>query len=168
MKVDKSTRKPSSANIIYLIKSNNDLIDLNFSREEVSYIKNMRKAKKDIVEVNRFNKRLYIAYYPGQVSVNQKSEAIRVLGNKALGFLNGSKITKVVVSSTSFSGNDIIAFVEGMVLGNYQFLKYKTGENKKVNSLEEISIFSKEVSLKDIDELMVISSAVYNSRDYVN
>ncbi|MBT3173264.1 MAG: leucyl aminopeptidase [Lentimicrobiaceae bacterium] len=168
MKVEKSTRKPSNANIIYLVKSNKDLLDLSFSREEVSYIKNMRKVKKDIVEVNRFNKRLFIAYYPGKANVNEKSESIRVLGNKALGFLNGSKITKAVVSSTSFSGNDVIAFVEGMVLGNYQFLKYKTGENKKCNSLEEISVYSNEVSDKDIDELMVISSAVYNSRDYVN
>ncbi|HHL57687.1 MAG TPA: peptidase M17, partial [Bacteroidetes bacterium] len=61
-----------------------------------------------------------------------------------------------------------LAFIEGMLLGDYQFLKYVKEADEKENSMEEISVWSKDVSEEDIEILSIITEAVYNARDFVN
>lgn len=55
-----------------------------------------------------------------------------------------------------------------MALGNYQFLKYKTGENIKENTLVNINTLSENITNEDVTELSTIIEAVYFSRDFVN
>jgi leucyl aminopeptidase len=55
-----------------------------------------------------------------------------------------------------------------MVLGNYQFLKYKTDSKDKVNTLKSINIISEKLDAKEIDEINIINDATLKARTLVN
>ncbi|MFW6100195.1 MAG: leucyl aminopeptidase family protein, partial [Bacteroidota bacterium] len=60
------------------------------------------------------------------------------------------------------------AFLEGLLLSHYQFLKYKTGEKDKRNTLKRIQVLSEGLSREDIRNMEIVCTAVYHVRNLVN
>jgi len=58
--------------------------------------------------------------------------------------------------------------VKGWCLGITNFLKYKTGDKNKPNSLNKIEINSSEITKQDINQFKILAEAVCYARDYVN
>jgi len=166
--IQKALRKPTSADIVCLIKSTSDLANLELNELEVEYVKKEHRSKNEFVEVNKYKNKAYIVYGETKGTICKRLEAYRKAGNNILILLNKAKINRIVVNAVASSKEETIAFIEGIVLGNYQFLKYKTGDNNKPNSLTKVEIYSKDITTKDIDELKLITDAVCYSRDYVN
>ncbi len=166
--IQKANRKSTSADIVYIIKTNSDLVGLELSDLELEYVKKEHRGKSELIEVNKFKNRTYIVYGDTKGTRCKKLESFRKSGNNTLALLNKAKISKIVVNPVNCTKEETMAFIEGIVLGNYQFLKYKTGDKNKPNSLTKVEIYSKEISQQDIDELQIITEAVCYSRDYVN
>ena len=166
--IQKALRKPTAADIVCLIKSNSDLSNLELNESEVEYVKKEHRSKNELIEVNKFKNKAYVVYGETKGTRCKRLEAYRKAGNNTLILLNKAKISRIVVNAVASSMEETIAFVEGIMLSNYQFLKYKTGENNKPNSLVKVEIYSKDITAKDIDELKLITDAVCYSRDYVN
>ena len=57
---------------------------------------------------------------------------------------------------------------EGMVLGNYQFIKHKPTAEKNKNTLQSIIIANSNIKQSHIDELNIVCSATILARDLVN
>ena len=166
--IQKALRRPTAADIVCLIKSNSDLSNLELNESEVEYVKKEHRSKNELIEVNKFKNKAYVVYGETKGTRCKRLEAYRKAGNNTLILLNKAKISRIVVNAVASSMEETIAFVEGIMLSNYQFLKYKTGENNKPNSLVKVEIYSKDITAKDIDELKLITDAVCYSRDYVN
>ena len=166
--VKKALRKRAAADTISLIKANTDLVGLEFNELEIEYIKKEHRAKNTIIEVNKFKNSCFVVYGDTKGTKCKKLETYRKAGNSTLVLVNKAKINKVIINAVNCNKEEVFAFVEGMVLGNYQFLKYKTGDNKKPNSLSVIEIYSSEISDNDISEFCILAEAVCYSRDYVN
>ncbi|HJN06467.1 MAG TPA: leucyl aminopeptidase [Bacteroidales bacterium] len=166
--IQEARRKSVVANSVALIKTNSDLDGLGLNDIEQKFVKKERKGKNQIIEVNRFKNRTFIVYGDTKGAQNIKLESYRKAGNNTLLLLNNAKISRVVVNSINSTKEETLAFIEGLVLGNYQFLKYKTGDNKKKNSLSKIEIYSKDITTKDIEEFQIVIDAVCYARDYVN
>lgn len=66
------------------------------------------------------------------------------------------------------SREQIFAFIEGIALSHYQFLKYFKDKEKKAVKLNEISVLSEELGEKDLRNLEISTAAVYKARDLVN
>lgn len=164
----KALRKPTAADIIYLVKAGSDLNDLNLTKDEVNYIKREHRLKQNIIEINRLKNRFLIVFGDLLGIKSQKLESQRNNGFESQKILNKAKIERVVVYPVNTTTQEIIAFAEGMVLGNYQFLKYKKDAAKLSNSLKQIDIYSDEISNSDIEELTIVTDAVYFSRNLVN
>lgn len=95
-------------------------------------------------------------------------EAIRKTTHKAVALANELKYEAI---SLAFLGSEtpenIAAITEGAILGNYQFLKYKS--DKKIASLQEILIWGKGEELAAaIEKAKIIAEATCISRDLVN
>jgi len=60
----------------------------------------------------------------------------------------------------------LLAFVEGFMLSNYQFLKYFKSAKKKKNKFKELAVVG--VDKKQLDELTNLVAAVFWARDMVN
>ena len=75
---------------------------------------------------------------------------------------------KVKIINGGVSPEETIAFAEGLALTNYQFLKYKTGENRKEASLKTLELVDSELQDHHILNLENLVQAVYIARDLVN
>jgi leucyl aminopeptidase len=164
----KPVSKANNANTLYLVKANSDLELLGLTKHELEFVKSEKKVKNNIIEINRFKYRIFIIYISTNDSNDSKLESIRSLGNKTTKYINKAKLKEVDLSTVSGDKFDVLAFIEGMVLGNYQFLKYKTGKNKKENTFKSINIDSKVIVEDDILELQIVTDAVCFSRNFVN
>ena len=168
MIIRKALRKPTAADTIYLIKASSDLKSLNFSKNEIDYIKKEHRAKRNVIELNRFKNRLYIVYGDFLGNRAKRLENYRRYGNETQVLLNKAKIARAVIYPLAVPVRESLAFAEGLVLGNYQFLKYFKEADKKANSLEQVDVYSDDISDDMIGELSILVEAVYNARDMVN
>lgn len=93
----------------------------------------------------------------------QSDEALRVIGSTIQ-----LQIAKTV-STLQLLGVEsaVLPLAEGVILSNYQFLKYCSDRNEQVFKLSTLQ-FPKEVASKTISELENSCKVVYWSRDMVN
>ena len=100
--------------------------------------------------------------------LSYRFQSARALGAKLNKVLNGEQIKTATIVSVTSEAADTLAVIEGIMLCNYQFLIYKTGDNNKPNKLTKLNVLAKEVSKKDLDELRDIVVGTFAARDYVN
>jgi leucyl aminopeptidase len=164
----KAFRKPTAADTIFLVKSGTDLKRMPISNDELNYIKKEHRAKKNIIEINRFKNRIYFVYGESQGPRSKRLEEYRTLGNDVQSRLNNAKIERIVICTINSTKEESLSFTEGLLLGNYQFLKYKKDIEKIENSLEEVDVYSDEINEDDLQLLRIQIEAVYLARDLVN
>lgn len=134
-------------------------------------------------EINQFAKKYFdkkenlVVYFPTEkneyvVSLllenafneYKHTENIRVLGHETLQLLQREKAEEVHLQ-TMLSPEDTMAFVEGMLLSEYYFDKYKT---QQTTENKEITISLENISSEKITELQNLISSVTIARNLVN
>lgn len=93
------------------------------------------------------------------------SDSLRDAMGSAARELGGSE--HVVVDLAFSSKQQLQSAIEGFQLGNYDYLKYKSGANKR--SISKLTIITTlKLSAKELAELEIVASAVHRTRDMVN
>ena len=140
--VVKISRIPLQANIIFLTPAPEDLPKEFFSKDELSYItRQNKKDKQDFFSFNRLDNWLFILLIKAEENPYKGTEKLRKSGDKLGSLLNELKQRDIILYDKSNHTREPLAFTEGLVLGQYQFLKYK-GKKEKENTLQKIRIFS--------------------------
>ena len=157
-------------NTVYLIKSYTDLKKYPFSDEEIDFIKTqIKKNDQSFFSFNRFQKWDFVHVFSKTDYTPENVESYRKAGDKLLSDIHLNNISQITLIDSIQFPQGVIAFAEGMALGNYQFLKYKSKEQKKsINSLHKINIFSKSINAKLVHETNILVEAVYITRNLVN
>ncbi len=166
--IRKGLRRPTAANVIYLIKAGSDLNESLFSPDEIAYVRTQHRNKQKVVELNRYKNMHYVVYGDLLGFKEVRHENYRKNGSVAQKLLNKAQIERVVVVPVNASKNDVLTFVEGLALANYQFIKYKTDASKKEHTLKQIDIYMPDLEESDINELTNLLHAVCFARDLVN
>ena len=152
---------------VYLYSQKDDLQKLSMSAQEEKYWqKSYKDAGSPMVRINRYTSQWLLIHIPGSKG-NEYShqEKLRIAGNKARKELCADKVKKVKVESLASSINPM-AFVEGMALGNYQFLKYFSDKKERQSSLEEVKLVG--ATREEINDLDAIMAGGFKARDLVN
>ena len=108
-----------------------------------------------------------IAKIKKETETSYRFQAARSLGAKLKKVLNGEKAESASLISTA-DREDTLAVIEGIVLANYQFLTYKTGERNKPNALKRFGVKANGVSENDLKELHDVAVGTFAARDFVN
>lgn len=95
------------------------------------------------------------------------AEKARISGFSSNRVLNADKLTAIEINSF-VDAESSLAFVEGLALSNYQFLKYFKDADKRKKSLKSVSIAGKTVSKKDLNRLNAAVDANFEARSLVN
>ncbi len=164
----KALRKPTAADTIFLVKDGKDLDNLGFTEEEVNYIKRQHRNNNNVVSVNRYKNLLTIVFgeYVGTRSI--RMETYRMRGDEAQLLLNKARVERTVVFNVNAAKEEVLAFTEGLLLGNYTFGKYKKRDKKKDNTLEQVDVYDNDITEEELDELRIVTNAVFVARDFVN
>ena len=161
------SRLKAGDNLILLISSANHIPDGFFSSEEKTFIKKQFDKKIEMTPINRLTHWVIVQRIPKEKDSNQRKELCRKAGDTIQLFLNKQKIKRVTVDDVESHPDEALALAEGMVLGSYQFLKYKT-EKKEANSLKEVAIFSDGITKASLSIENATLDGVTYVRDLVN
>lgn len=154
--------------VAFLIRKISEIPEGYLSRKEILFITEKRKnGEQDFFTFNRLDYWVCIHFINSGEETNITLEKCRKAGDHLASFLNEQNETSVQILDSGNLPGEILAYTEGIALGNYQFLKYKT-DKKKQNSLGKIGIFSGKISQKDARELSVLTESVCRCRDLVN
>ena len=153
---------------IVVIRKAAELDDFGFNSKELEYINNCINDEKNIIEINRYDK-LYIIYLLADEENSDKvNEKARKAGVKIQKRLNELKIQDILINDISDNKDETLALTEGLVLSNYQFLKYLEDKDKKKNSLRHFEVYGNSIDSGEVDKLHIGIHAVYYARDLVN
>ncbi len=140
----------------------------NLSNESIQMIfkgeKKIGSDKKKVVVYNNSSiKKISIYGY----TKDNNSDKVRSLGSEITSYLNSNKVKNVAIDTKSFSitNKNIQAFVEGLVLGSYEFLDYKPKtKGSLLNSITLIGNIDEKIVLKG----EIIGRGVCYGRDLSN
>ena len=162
----KATVIPKTENLA-LVASDIGSIDRRIlKKNELEFVRREAKKKSKLITINQYSRLVVICL----VDSNGKGdhmllEAYRRAGDSLVSLLNRSKATSVCVVSKE-GEDELSAFAEGMLLGNYQFLKYKSKPEN--NTLKKFSFFAPQLKQQDLDATKTVCEAVYHARNLVN
>lgn len=164
-KTNKASEKNSS---VLLIAKADDLKSAGLDDAQLKYAQAQIKAEKKQVTINHYDRFTFIQLVESGKSPYLRLEQCRKAGNQAAIFFNTHKIEQLSVIDLFDQPHETLAFVEGIMLGSYQFLKYKNTAKNKPNSLQNIALSSKGISNEDIKHLESLVAGVFMARDLVN
>lgn len=166
--VVKISRIPQKTNILFLTPVPEKLPDGFFSKSELAYIsRQFKKEKQDYFSFNRLDSWIFIQLIKAEEDPYKGKENLRKSGDKLGAILNESKQKEIILYDASNSPQETLAFAEGLILGQYQFLKYK-GKKENENTLKTIHFFSKKITSDDINDLVALTDAVFRCRTLIN
>ena len=108
-----------------------------------------------------------IAKIKKESETSYRFQSARTLGAKLKKVLNGEKAESASLISIA-DREDTLAVIEGIVLANYQFLTYKTGDRNKPNALKRLGVKANGVAENDLKELHDVAVGTFAARDFVN
>lgn len=167
--INKTDAYSEKDNVVFAITDTGSIDAALFSSDEMKYIKSHRKAhKQDFFAFNRLKNWLFVVFLDKEKNRSRRLENFREKGAKFLGKVNDLKVNSVVIADTENNPIEVLAFAEGLALRNYQFLKYKSKPEEKLNALNSIHIYSRELDERDIDHINIAIDATDRCRNMVN
>jgi leucyl aminopeptidase len=167
----KTTRFNRKKTNIYLVSALTDLPEDSFDESELSYIKSRLKEKnQQTVILNKLDQVSVVYQLPAKAGTKpgQEPENCRKTGESLLSVINEHKTESVCILDPGNNPAETLALAEGMMLGNYQFLKYRKDRGEKESTLKKIEIISPGTNQVQVSELNILCKAVYACRSLIN
>ncbi|RYD55092.1 MAG: leucyl aminopeptidase [Sphingobacteriales bacterium] len=165
----KIVQKPSKKHNLYIIDNVDQLRQIeDINEQERSFSENAFKGEQNAVSINQYNRYVFINYIKPKKTDALTAEACRKTGAELTGFLNRQKLDEVTIINLSTRANASYLYAEGMALANYQFLKYRGEAKKLTNTLKTLSFTRQSITVNELNQLQVITDAVYRARTLVN
>ncbi len=152
--------------VVFIVTDEKQIPASQFSDEEKKFINSQLKEKKNLVTINQYNRLCFVFKPEHKKESHLTLEACRKNGEMVTAALNRQKKTTATIADVSADKGIALAFAEGMMLGNYQFIKYKDKKDK--NALSEIRMKSTAASDTSLSNLSAVCDGVFHARDLVN
>lgn len=139
------------------------------TQQEKDYVeKSFADDKNKQLILNQYRRFLYLVRTDSDKPGHDRLQAVRKLGHRICRSVNQNKIESVVVQDLDRDADVTMAFIEGLLLSNYQFLKYLKKKDEKKNTLDSVNLVNGSIELNKLENLHHLVHAVYHTRDLVN
>jgi len=164
----KKSAKLKAGHRILVTTDGTDIQDAGLSIEEFAFVQRQLKLEKKTIVLNQSKYQTIIQLIPERKTVFLSFEACRVAGNTLVANINGQKVDKIQIVDLSRKPKETLALAEGLLLGSYQFLKYRKNKDSEKGSLNAVEIYSEGLSKAEVKYVNIITEAVFICRDLVN
>jgi leucyl aminopeptidase len=169
MDIKSVTKITPDQHLILVGKEDSSFREYLTSAEEKKYLAESIKLKKKLIAVNQYKRWVFVQLIEKPDKADDiVMEEQRKAGDKLQADLNQHKIKEVTVVDLIGNPSYPLALVEGMALGNYQFLKYLNKTEETENSLKTIRVPGTTIKASLLKELDHSIRAVYHVRNLVN
>ncbi|MBK6642264.1 MAG: hypothetical protein IPG39_14080 [Bacteroidetes bacterium] len=164
--IRKVTTSGKADHLAILITDNAKYDSSLFSKQELEFINAEIKKKNKLITINQYGRFIFLQLIDTDKDKKYKTlEKIRRAGDSLCSSANKNGIKEITIISDD-SKENTLAFAEGILLGNYQFLKYKS--SPETNSLAKVNVLSKDIDADSLKDLATVCEAVCKARDLVN
>lgn len=168
VKLEKINGIKQHTNTLILLDKEASLEVKGLTDEERQYVQKEFDNKRTQIILNRYTEWVIIQTFDKSRKTSQIKELLRKEGASASRYIRQAKAEEVQIIDDCGNPAFIKAFVEGILLGNYQFNKYLKDPSEKDSNLRTIYVLSFDITQKDWDRLSNVIQAVYYTRDLVN
>ncbi len=161
--------KPESS-ILFLANKESQLEKkAGLNAAQVAFVKKAIGNKRKPIALNDGSRFLFVVFNEDKEKGHKADEQWRKDACAAIAICNSNKLEEIAFVNLTGKKRITTLAVEGALLGNYQFLKYRTGEKKDgINTLKNIAILSSDADKSEIGEVQITSQAALIARDLVN
>ena len=150
--------------LVVLGFEDSDWSKIGLSKVEHDFVTSKLAIGEPSIHINQYSRSIFIERIQEESTKSNTLEKARERGAKLVKQFNEAKIEEVEL--VSLSSPDLSIYVaEGMALANYQFLKYFSAPEKKLNSLKAIFVNDESSVIHNINA--IVSGTLY-ARDFVN
>ena len=141
IQIEKSKRIPTDLPQLWVLNELKELPSALINADERNWVKEQLKHdKRHLIRIPRAKNLLYLCFTKEASTEESMLEGFRTMGDKLGRQLNEQKITQIAVTASASCGAKLFALCEGLMLGNYQFLKYFSKAESMTNTLSKIVI----------------------------
>lgn len=167
--ISKKTSPIAKDSLVIICKTFKPNASFALSKEQIDYILNdIKKNDKKSVTINALNRTISVVLVDETKNHYTNLETIRKHGALLSDAINVDKRAIISVVNELINADYSLALAEGLALGNYQFIKHKPSDSKKINSLSAINIIDSKVSAQHVSNLSIAINATLKARDLVN
>lgn len=167
MKLKFAKKQELAANMILVVRKEEDLKKYPLEPKQVKFISSLIKKGKTSIVLTQYSNNIYVEVC-GVRSNGDVLEKLRVSGDKICKSLNGGKVKEVSVFANQCSEVQVLALCEGVMLANYQFIKYLSQPKAVKNSLRLVAVGGENITKQGVREMDNLVEANFHSRDLVN
>lgn len=161
----------ASQTTIYVVQNPDNIDPNSFSQAEITYLQQRYEAKKTVSTLNRYTHQLYVVF-PEQsekpLPTYKRLEAYRSAGYEVFQSLKNEKTELAQTQTSPTLKAESMAFLEGLLLSSYQFLRYRSEADKEAIRLASLHITSADIAQAELDELSNLVEANFLTRRLVN
>lgn len=167
LQIKHTGERPENVRNIFLVKNAAILKDFGFNSEALAYVENKIESKEKLITIQNYNIVYYVRIVADDEDNNKGYEALRKDGSTIYAGLKSDKQSSVCIYDLLGDKAATLALTEGLALSAYRFDKYKTDKTDEAETVT-IWVASSELNQGDLDEVRLLSNAVYVTRNLVN
>ncbi len=155
--------------LIYLTKKSQEFDLVDISESEKKYIFQQIDNEKELIIINQYSRKIYIQLIDKEKDLPQRLEQMRNAAFTIHQQLKENKTETVELAESGGHTEELMAFIEGILLSDYSFIKYFTKDkDKKKSALQDINFFSEEIDNEEVKAMKNLVTGVYHARNLVN
>lgn len=163
------TNEPAGTEVLAIIAAQKE--ELNYksyaiTKEEAKVIEKQKEAKRPLASIFRADNNIYVQFIDVTKERYLVLESARKAGSSLASEIRHYNTRQLTLASGIDDNEMLLAFAEGVFLGNYQFAKYKKEGN--TSKLEQIRILSPSITDEELNSLQAVCEANLLARDLVN
>lgn len=137
------------------------------SDNEIAFLKNAVKKQVNHIIFPHAKRAVVVQFLKQNGNDSHNREEARLAGNEVLHIIEHYKLEKITLLNHR-PHNHVLDYLEGLLLGNYQFLKYFNNKKEKANQLKTVQISRDYAPKRDLDNLLSVVESTCIARDFVN
>lgn len=166
IRLDSINPKDFQGNVIFLYGDEISDKSLSFGKHEISYIKQQRELNRESsIVFDRLPYHLWVQNFNSEQESSESQESLRKMAANLQLQLSKMNQEVVYITGEGILPEEMVAFVEGFVLSNYRYDRYKT---KKETLLQDIIVDSRLLTQEDLDTNSRLWFRIMQCRDWVN
>lgn len=163
--ISKTTRTTGGKDTLVILSDITQLRGLDLERSDRQYLTEQLSGEANVAGCD-VSGRLVLVHRVRTGTPSRRLEQARRAGNEMVLRLLTARREEAQIVSLHDRHDLTLAFVEGIVLGAYEFRKYKT--TGKGGTLKKMTFVADEVSAKTLEELLDVCECTCIARDLVN
>ncbi len=152
----------------FLLDDTAQVESLPLKAKERAYLLEAFSRDQFSVVINRYDEQFRIFLFQKKNTDAATRDAIRKGGADVGTWLKSLKAAAAHIENHSTLSEAAYLFAQGLMLGIYQFIRYRKDADKLRHPLQEISFSKGSIDADGLKELSILTEAAYRARDLVN